>query len=122
MDVRSALLADDEIDRVLIEHKGHKVEVKPPSLVQQRYFSRAAKDKRTGEIDGARLMVLAIIGCTYKPGTDEKVFVAEDEDALMNKNTHHKGIVGKVSRELTRLMSEKPEDVEENFVEGPIAS
>lgn len=118
IDIRSALLADDEIDRVVIRHKGHEVEIKPPTLAQQRQFSRLAKDKKTNEIDGARLVALAVIGCTYKPGTNERIFQSEDEDALMNKNTHHKGIVGKISRELNRLMSEKQEDVEESFAEG----
>jgi hypothetical protein len=121
-DTRSALLADDFDERTVVEHKGHRVEVRPPTLAQQRQFTRVAKDKHTKETDGARMLVLAVIGCTYDPATGARVFKPEDEDALLNKTTDPRGIVGKIARVLQKVMSEKPEEIEENFDGAPTGS
>lgn len=121
-DLRSAMLASDDFDRVLVEHRGRHVEVRPPTLAQQRYFTRAAKDPKTKETDGVKLLVLAVLECTYVPGTENKVFVREDEEALMNKSTDPRTLIGKISRTLNKMMSERAEDIEGNSEGDPTAS
>ena len=79
------------------------------------------KDKKTKETDGAKMLVLAVIGCTYYPGSADRVFEAADEEALMEKSTGNT-IVGKVARVLNKAMSEKPEEVEANFDDAPSGS
>jgi hypothetical protein len=116
-DIRSSLLASDEGESVIVEHRGVQVEVRAPTLAQQRDFTRRAKDPKTKETDGVKMLVLAVIGCTYHPGSDKRVFEAADEEALLNKSTGDT-IVGKVSRVLQRIMSEKPEDIEAGFDEA----
>lgn len=111
-EVRSALLGDDGLEPVLIEHKGHKVEIRPPTVAQQRHFIAQTKDKKTGESDGARMLVLSAIACCFIPGTSEPVFKREDEDVLMQKSTHPRGILGKITRELAKLMKESSDDIE----------
>lgn len=113
-DLRSALLADEPEDRIIVEHRGRKVEVRPPTLAQQRYFQRAAKDPKTKESDGVKLLVLAVIECTYEPGTDKRVFERADEEVLTNKTTDPRTLMGKLSRALNKLLSERPEDIEGN--------
>lgn len=110
-DLRSALLADDG-GEVIVEHNGRTVGVRPPTLAQQKFFTRQAKDPKTKEIDGTKLVVLAVIECTYVPGTAERVFRREDEEVLMNMSTDKRTIVGKVSRLIQKMMSEKDEEVE----------
>ncbi len=121
-EMRGALLADDPIETVTVEHRGVTVEVRPPSLAQQKYFRRQAMDPKTKEIDDTKLVVHSIIGCTYKPGTDERVFELADVEALLNKSTDPRTIVGKLSRAITKIMSVTQEDVEGNFGEGPSAT
>ena len=120
LDTRAALLADDG-ESIIVEHKGKTVEVRLPTLKQQREFTKRAQDKKTKETDGAKMLVLAVIGCTYYPGSADRVFEAADEEALMEKSTGNT-IVGKVARVLNKAMSEKPEEVEANFDDAPSGS
>lgn len=122
LDARAAALAEDIEDRIIVEHRGFKYEVRSPTLAQNRALQRAVKDKETKETDGVKLMVLMAIECTYHPATNTKVFSRADEEVLMTKSTSPSTIIGKISKALSKLMSEKPDDVEKNSEGEPSAS
>lgn len=122
LDPRAVALSDDGIGGEFVEHKNVKYEIRPPTMAQQRDFSRLAKDKKTGEIDGVKLMVHAIIGCTFRADNGKQVFEFADAAALENKTTDPRGFVGKVSRVLNKLMSAKAEDVEASLEQSPTDS
>ncbi len=121
--LRADALADDGIGPELVEHKGHKYEVRPPTLKQQRGWKKLAVLKGETEPDSARILILALIGCTYHPGTDIKVFKYPDDiEVLEAKSTDRRTIVGKVTRVLERVMKANMKDAEEDFDEAPSAS
>jgi hypothetical protein len=118
-DLRSLALADDKFGVSIIEFNGGRFEVRPPTLAQQRRFSKQAVLKGEKEPDGARLTVLAVIGCTYYPGTEDRVFEAADVEVLENKSTDPRTFVGKVARVIRESMSASMEEAAENFDETP---
>jgi hypothetical protein len=112
-ELRLSALADDGIPPEIVEHRGRKYEVRPPTLAQQRYFQRIAAVK--GETDGVKLLVAAVIGCTYVPGTQQRVFKEADAEVLESKTTDERTIVGKVSRVLNKIMKADQSEIAGNF-------
>lgn len=119
MDLRSEMLADEPCEPVIVHHRGQQVELRPPTLAQQKSFNRLAKDKKSGELDGTRLLVLSIIGCTFRPGTDDSVFEMADEEALMQKSTDPRTIVGKLSRAMSKMLNAERAEIEKDFEVAP---
>lgn len=114
LDLRSAALQDDD-GSVIIEHRGKQYEVRPPTLADQRKIAKGSKLRGEKEADGPRMMALTVIYCTFRPGTEDRVFKIEDLEALENKSADPRTIVGKASRAITKMLAEKPDEVEAGF-------
>lgn len=105
---------------VTVEWAGERMELRRPTLAQQRAIDTASTDKK-GRKDGMRALILALIQCVYVPGTDEPVFERGDVEALEAQSED--GFIGalmKGLRELAKLGS--AEEVEKNSDGDPTAS
>jgi hypothetical protein len=126
-ELRAAALASEPDEFELVEHNGKKIEVRPPSMAQQRYFARASKEKKPGEKgdveqDGFKFLILAMIGCSYVPGTETKVFESADMEALLAKRMGRNGLVTKLTRVVHKLMNPVAEEVDKDFEADPTDS
>ena len=116
--LRSFALGDDDAERAIVEHKGQLFEVCSPTIAQQTAFERASR-RKDGTMDGTKALILGVIGCTFIPGTDKKVFERADEDALMQKRITPKCLMGKLTKALGKLMQPDPEEAEKNSDSTP---
>jgi hypothetical protein len=121
-EIRNALLADDDNESVLIEHKGKRIEIRAPTLEQQKLLRLRAKDPKTKETDDIRLLILGVMECAFVPGTHTKIFDRTDEGTLASKSLTPRSLMGKATKAISRLMGEKQEDIEVNFVQDPIGN
>lgn len=110
--VRGVMLGTaSDSESVVVEHKGQKVEVRAPTLAQQKKAIKAATDKN-GEIDNFEVAVLQIIACTYVAGTDERVFEIADKEALLNMPAGANSLVAKLANALKEIVgSQETEDI-----------
>lgn len=113
------------VETDIVEHRGNKYEVRAPSITAFNAYKRLATDKKSKEVDGTKLAVLCVIGCTYVPGTDTKVFEKADETELMAQSVSPRstvGVLGKRIIELTRMSKKAQKAVEKDFGAAPTSS
>ena len=120
-EMRDLLLVDDP-ERETIEHKGFTVEVRAPTLKQQKTIRERAKDPKTKQVDDIKMLVFAVMECAYYPGSDSRVFKREDEEALMSHSLSPRSLMGKATKAIGRLMSQDAKEIEANFEEDPTDS
>lgn len=102
---------------VLVEWGGEKLEVRRPTLAQQRAIDQASTDKK-GKKDNMRALILALIQCVYVPGTDEQVFERADVDALEAQSDD--GFIGALARGVSELAKQGSAEEAEKNSEGDL--
>jgi len=101
----------------IVEWDGEKFEIRQPSVGQRGKILQASK-VQTGDVekmDFAKLQAVAVICCTYVPGTNEQVFEEADLDALMELPAG--SFVDEFSQVALRLMNVEAEVAAKNSVE-----
>lgn len=76
---RTALLSSDVPVAKRLTVKGTEVEIRNMTLKQRRRVEKESKG------DGTVANVLAVIECTFIPGTDTLMFEAQDQESLMSR-------------------------------------
>lgn len=98
--------AKKQFKKTTFEYEGNVFEFRSPT-VRERDEIRAKATDKDGNIQGAAFQVWSIIQMTYVPDTDEKVFGAEDYDALMNQPAG--GFVDALATEALKLLGGEDE-------------
>lgn len=112
-EIRRATLGSPAIvESKLVEWNGVQMEVRRPTLKQQRDIDKASTDK-SGNRDALITMVQAMIACVYVPGTNDHVYEKADADALLDRG--EKDFTGEILRALEELSKKTtPEEAEKN--------
>lgn len=82
-ELRSILLATPAFRSKLVKVGEQEFEVREPTVAERAAIFRAARIPGTTDFDNARVSVEAVIACTFKPGTSEKIFAITDTDMLL---------------------------------------
>ena len=107
--IRAATLgAKTQFKRKQFDYNGVDVEFRQPNLKERKVLINKAKDSK-GDFDLTEFLVWSVITNTYVPGTNEKVFSAEDYDAMMEQTGG--SFVEKFGNEIAELMNAEDEDV-----------
>lgn len=70
----------------IVEHEGLKYEIRQPTILARSKLTKECTDVN-GVMDMFKFLVWLVIELTYVPGTDIKVFSAEDYDTLVETGT-----------------------------------
>lgn len=84
--LRNLILTGSHAKVTTVQIGEHTFELRSPSIAERSEIVKASsKPDKNGEVDinFAKLQVTAVICLTYVPGTNDKVFTAADEAALM---------------------------------------
>lgn len=103
---RNAFLSGPKPRTTIVEHNGHKLEVRQPSLGARNRVYKAAQISADTESEGdnghsnghgrpknkvqvtfdlGKMQIVAVIACTYFPDTDVKVFSEIDFETLTSQ-------------------------------------
>lgn len=102
--LREDILAYEDIGREIVEvpEWENKVEVRSMSAAEAAYFS-VRLIEREGEVSWASLWPDIIIASCYVPGTNEKLFLPADREALTKKNANALRLLADVAKRLSGL-------------------
>lgn len=107
--IRAATLgAKTQFKKKTFDFHGIEVEFRQPNLKERKTLINKAKDSK-GEFDLTEFLVWSVITNTYVPESNEKVFSAEDYDAMMEQSGG--SFVEKFGNEIAELMNAEDEDV-----------
>lgn len=122
--LRSAAFADEDqaMGTVVVEHKGLRYEVRPPTLDENKRLVRQCTDPKTKDLDGTRLGVKIVIACTYAPGTDARVFTAHDEEALLKRRAGKGSLVFKLLQAVKKATTPDEQEIDADFDGAPTSS
>jgi len=101
----------------IIEWNGEKFEIREPSVRQRAKILQAsgAQSLDPNDIDLAKFQTLAVIYCTYIPGTNERVFEEGDLEALMEMPSGT--FVDDFAQIAFKYLNVQPEVAAKNFAE-----
>ena len=89
-----------------VEFNGQKYEVRQPSIVTRDRIMKDSKDDKGAQQLG-RMCALAVIACTFIPGTDNRLYTDADLDGMLGQPTG--SFVDTLGNVAIRLMMEAPE-------------
>jgi hypothetical protein len=109
--LREDILAYEDIGReiVTVPEWQNKVEVRSMSAAEAAYFS-VRLIEREGEVSWASLWPDIIIASCYVPGTNEKLFLPADREALAKKNANALRLLADVAKRLSGLDAQGVEE------------
>jgi hypothetical protein len=120
-ELQSALLADDPAaTRKLVEIRGKQVEVRAPTIAQEKLWQQIATGK-DGKVDPFKVNVSRVIACTFVPGTDKPVFTKFHEESLMKSAAVDSGPFPRLVKEISKLISPDAEAIAKNSEGTPAA-
>lgn len=124
--LRSAAFADEMDDREIVVHKGHRYEVRAPTIEQQKaatLASRKAVKRPDGkplvqngrtvtEVDSWEQSMRILVACTYNPSTGNPVFTRADLDGLVKKSAGKNSLLAALTKALKNVTTVEEEAVE----------
>lgn len=129
---RNAFLLKAKPRSVVVEFGGEKIEVRQPTIGERARIIResqtlkgtSTKDGDGAEVelktDSAELQALAIICCSYLPGTDQRVFSPADREEL---KAHYMGsAIEELANAAIKLFNVKESDAAKKSGQTPTST
>lgn len=117
MSLRDQILASDDIAKQLVEvpEWGLTVEVRGMTGADRSSILANALDSQTGLVDFRVMYPEIVIAAVYDPETGERVFTANDRDAILTKSATALDKVAQVAMSVGGLTQDAQDDAGKRF-------
>ena len=103
--LRDALLGrTKKFRKTLVKFDGHEIELRCPRVGERKEIVKRSSDA-AGNVDNGEFLLQAIIQCAFIPNTEDRVFSAEDRQALLEEPSGSDGLVDALGEPLLAILN-----------------